>query len=1362
MAKQDPAPSSVEKQYLTVGFHSDVVWLEDQRDYARVLMGCTRQYLDGCRADELYGVFLHELTYLKPYIDTHPGEGEYIRGLIAAGRVGTGGAHSMPAETVISGEALLRNFLHGRRYHEAVLGDRPWVLHLWDVFGHVSQLPQIAAGCGFGAVIWSKDIRGARPLFYQEGPDGTRLLVRRVSYGFSERGMAGDLEHLRSCLLEAASLGLPADLRLDCNDFRPPRSWIIGRCQELRELRPPIIVSGQAHRHYFQEIKAAEEQGRLFIPVTARDFEWHHQGTGVAHIDLKIANRLAENALVNAEKFATVASQLGARYPWEALDKGWRQLLFAQHHDAITGPCCDRSYFDLLNGYREALELAEEVLNRALTYLAGGVNTARSGQRDLAALVVFNPLNWERTDLVETEIVLPRAVQSFALESAAGEPVPFEVVDAQPGGGRVRRASLRFLATVPSFGYAVYYVVPSTAPLPMVRRLRAADLVELENEFYRLTISAQAGGGIVSLYDKQLRRELINSEVGPGNELISIEEDFTHHPEPPWELMTKLGGRRYHSRHYKARLQVWQGPVSSRVQVRGPFKDCRRVQEIVLLRGLRRIEFTLELQRYRGHDHLHVIAFPVRVAGAVPVFDDRFSCLVKRKSRGYLDFRTWQWRNYSGCGARRLYQWLDLSGSVLLRFGDGQAINVGSTSIVIRPQREAEEIAYALQSALIGKGVPCTIFYDDGERSRRAGLPHEDSTMPRESPNEDLPWGTSFRFLLDVGETNTYLRELLRKLPAQVVAAWRQERRRTGVGARLVKEEGIELELWEDPPPYPWPPLPTLIISASSWDDLRAAVHNLAHQIARAAVAHLPSQLNAAGELAWEDHGVALLNRGTPLGAVENNDTLALILMHAVRWSRAHLDFRPVAEHKTHRFEYALYPHPGNWRAGRVPWAAYEYNNRLLAVQSDPGPGFWPNQMSFLTCEPLGSEAWPAAGSWALAAASPQAPAHGAGGAAQGAQPTAPPAREEPAAPAANGQGASTGQPQSHPTSELPAVQGQAKAWAPPIMTALKPAGFPLAGYDPLPLGRPEEIVVRCYEPTGVGTAMRLRWFAGLQRAQRTNFLEQPQEELSLTDGAVPVELGGFKIETLRLAAIPPSVQLGQEELGRRLEPGQPVYFAHWEHNLGAEPLAFSPIGISLRGDVQLDTHVPQGGYTVNPLTLGLVNNLSVPVAGKVEFELPEGWRTLPQEVTYALEPRSSVTVPVTLLFESPLRRGAVKARLSHEGQTYEAVLEVGPPARLQWDVRPVRGSVLVRLRSDYPQAIEVDAFAVVPHELWGEMVEGAALGEVSPRYQRLVVPAGGRVQWRLAAPAGVAGWLCVKLAYHGRVEYKQVRLPAR
>ena len=60
-----------------------------------------------------------------------------------------------------------------------------------------------------------------------------------------------------------------------------------------------------------------------------------YTGKDVSYIDTKQANRDAENAVLDAERFAVFAGLLGgATYPQAALDKAWVQLAYGAHHDA--------------------------------------------------------------------------------------------------------------------------------------------------------------------------------------------------------------------------------------------------------------------------------------------------------------------------------------------------------------------------------------------------------------------------------------------------------------------------------------------------------------------------------------------------------------------------------------------------------------------------------------------------------------------------------------------------------------------------------------------------------------------------------------------------------------------------------------------------------------------------------------------------------------------------------------------------------------------------------------------------------------------------------------------------------------------
>ncbi|MBD3176898.1 MAG: hypothetical protein GF320_17095, partial [Armatimonadia bacterium] len=784
--------------YLVPGFHSDVVWLEDQRDYAVALLGDMDQNLQICRADPAYGVFLHELTYMKPYLDIHPETRDELRRLIRQKRVGTGGSHSQPTEAVISGEGIVRNILYGRLFHEGQLGDKPRIYMPWDVFGHSAQLGQILRKTRFDACIWSKDIRGALAVFNHLALDGRPFLFKRMAYSFDAWEPQRFFDLIDAFYEEIESLGLSSDCRLDATDFKPPSSWFAGRCKALADGDHRIIVSGKGHEMWLDETLDDIKQDRARIPTTARDYEWHHQGTALSRIEFKIANRLAENTLISAEKLATFAWVLGADYPDRALDKAWRQVLYNQHHDGITGPCCDRAYLDLMLGYREALELSSEVLWRAGTALAEAVDTSSlmPGGRQL---VVFNTLNWSRAEPVKVRVDFEKPTRGFEVTGPNGK-VPAQLVtDERSEDGLLLAAEILFQPEkVPGIGYATYEVAPKATEPP---REESVPGTTIENEFYRVTADP-SHGGLVSIYDKKAKREVIDTDKGFGNELVALEEKPDRR-EPGWECYTTGPKRR--GREYAARVTAYRGPVGQRLVVKGEMKDCGREQIVRLYDGVPRIDFETRLLDYQGEHDLFVVTFPTTVEGAEPVFEERFGATVKRKSRGKLDYRFHQWRNYSDCGARRAHQWIDLSGSAWINFDDGCSVALGMTNIVTGHGEAAAKACGLLQQALVRCGVPVTPSYDDCDWPRRESLPVEDSLMPPPDDfNRDLNLGTSFRIALREGGDNTYAERVLSQLdPADREAA----------DAVLAQKGGGALLLLDRDVPSDWPPLPVLIVA---------------------------------------------------------------------------------------------------------------------------------------------------------------------------------------------------------------------------------------------------------------------------------------------------------------------------------------------------------------------------------------------------------------------------------------------------------------------------------------------------------------------------------------------------------------------
>lgn len=1263
--------------YVVPGFHSDVVWLEDQRDYAVSLLGNMHQNLQILRIDPHYGVFLHELTYLKPYLDTHPEALPEVRCWVAEGRIGTGGSHSQPTETVIGGEGIVRNILYGRWYHEGVLGDQPWIYMPWDVFGHTAQLAQILRKSRFRGCIWSKDIRGALAVFWHLALDGQPLLFKRMGYWFPNSDPDTFLKAIDDFFQEMRSLGFTADCRLDCVDFKPPTAWLAGRCAELAEREHAVIISGIGHEQWFEHAFRQHEEHTVSIPVTARDYEWHHQGTGLSRIELKIANRLAEQSLHQAEFFATVAHLLGAEYPDKALDKAWRQLLFNQHHDGIAGPSCDRSYLDMMAGFRNALELAHDVRTRSLRYICDQTDTAYTAPPPtVIALQVHNALNWSRTDAVRVKLRFPKPVSGFRIEDSEGNVVPCQLESPTLPRLPLSEAEVTLLAQdIPPMGFRTYRVV-ETDSLPPVPKLVPGYTIE--NEFFRVTADPQMGGGLSSIFDKVAGREVLNPQAGPGNEVVALLEKADR-AEPAWECYTL--GPKWFSREYAATVQAWQGLVQSRLVIRGEMRSCEREQVVMLTKGVARIDFATQLQRYRGENELFVVTFPVRVQNAEPVFEERYGAVTKRKSKGKLDFRFHQWRNFSECGARHACQWVDLSGAAWIRFADGQRRPFGMCHLVTSHHPASVQAAYALQRALIRKGVPCTPVYDDFDAPRRIGLPVEDTILPLpDNPNEDLSLGMSLRVVFSLSGDNTYLSDLLARLPEAQAGL-----------LRAILSEGQGIALVEDPDmPDGWPALPVLVISARDETALQEMVTHLVAQIEQTATIALPANTNLVPKpLPADDYGVALINTGNVLNSVENDDTMVLFLMHTAAWGGTpwgkpdRLPFVFIPEHKTHLFRYSLYPHAGDWRTAQVARVGWEVNNPLQTVQGMLHAGPLPLDHSFL--------------------------------------------------------------------------QAEAKQ---AILTAIKPADNPTGRFEPHSVdAETKGVAVRLYDPTGFGDTVSLRWHSGLSAVHHANLLEEPLADLPLQSDTALFTLDSFAIETFLLKPKPFAPKGGRRVLGEVVEPVQPVYVRYWQHNLGADPIGYLPVAVSLRGTVQTGIHIRQGGVTINTLEVGVVNNLRDRHAvGTVRLIVPDGWHTVPAEIPFDLPAGESGLWKMLLCFDTPRRTGVVRAQLEWDGQTYEDILEVGREYLPDWEVRLERNALVVRLHNRLDDRINGAVQVITPLETWGDAVGMYRLTAGGKHTQGFSLHPDERTEIRFEGerPPG-RGFLIVKVMAHGRVEYRML-----
>ncbi|MFB3785939.1 MAG: hypothetical protein ACE15F_06170 [bacterium] len=933
------------------GFHADPVSRRTQAEYIEHSLSLVRQYLLACRADPYYGVFLSEIDYLKPYLDLFPEEKAWITRLVKQERCATGGTYNHPDETLIGGEALIRNFLIGSHFHISATGSRSPVYIAWDVPGHIPQLPQILSQCGFEALVFSRidptdpgrKIPGVPDLFLWRAPNGAAVYAQRIPFEQNAAEVLGEQARRFLEALQADFPALNAALFLDSGTMRVPRPTILGRCRDLAKDEPALVVTGDSATKYFSCVHTLMKSGKLELLPVSRGLTSCNAAAALTRMDLKIANRLLENALFEAEVWGAAALLHGIPYPSPALDYAWRQLLFCQHHEGISGQCTDIVFADLLDTLREALDTAIQERQSLLTKIAR--LAATQPEPDEEQVLLFNSLPWMREGIVRQWIDIHGPLENRILTDDFGKPVQFEIEQVTEAAGDAPAQALAVWveSDLPPTGYIKKKFTPRVEiHAPFLQESQSQTWIE--NDFLRLEIDPERGGGIVSLVDKESGKEFINTRHPlPANSIVALaqKEDVD-----PALVSPRIPDDWWDSGRVPAAIKYLEGPVTRRLLIRrnGP-GPCNVIQELRIYRELPYIDCYTILEDYPGNGNeagesggenpqsgefvrrdLFLAAFPLDLPGSLPVLEDRFYARVSRRGLGGLESRkdspapAYQ-PAWSSC-----YRWVDVSWALLVRFMNGK--------------EEVSTLAVGPAEAVTNRGCHSTIHHKLMMHLARHGVP----CAPRFDTDETGadPFHHVCSFTLGTVEENAFTNRVLERNPEA-----------KDYYERNLKEFGYVFLAAPDDPKTPTRSRPVFIFAGKTEALLAQAVDDMI----QATITHrweCPVTACFLGERERvEDFGFALLNRGTTLCGLEDDGALVMALMHTAPYPSPQtpwpFDF---AEQKTHLFQYRLIPHAGEWRHADIPRRAMEYNHEPYALSAPAGEGSLRSRASFFSIEP--------------------------------------------------------------------------------------------------------------------------------------------------------------------------------------------------------------------------------------------------------------------------------------------------------------------------------------------------------------------------------------------------------------------------
>ncbi|MBO5069933.1 MAG: hypothetical protein J6C37_06180 [Roseburia sp.] len=446
-------------------------------------------------------------------------------------------------------ESMARHILYTKKYLSELLTisvDNIEIDFEPDTFGHGGNVPEILQQ---GGVRYYYHCRGndQEELYRWRAPSGAEVLALRDPQWYYLREMDYHIawhvpgfcarNHVKSALRfygVGDHGGGPS--RRDIERILDMQTWPL----------MPTIVFSRLHDFFH-----AMEEGRELAPVVERELNFIFTGCYTAQSRLKQANRHGEDRLYDSEALCAMASAAGCDLSaMPSVEPAWRNILFNQFHDIITGSCVreakerglgrfqDACAIGLANSKRAMLEMGKLIATDAFSWEKDASSLAESGGHGygswkgasgsaafsvngpanasgrVRAYTLFNTTPYERQELVELTIWdWTEPLEATIVCAEDGKPMVFDVLETDKTYWHHKFSVVSFVATVPAFGYQNYYVKAADLPAnremyfegPRMHRQTDAPIV-LENELIR-AVFRQDSMELISLLDKSTGQE---------------------------------------------------------------------------------------------------------------------------------------------------------------------------------------------------------------------------------------------------------------------------------------------------------------------------------------------------------------------------------------------------------------------------------------------------------------------------------------------------------------------------------------------------------------------------------------------------------------------------------------------------------------------------------------------------------------------------------------------------------------------------------------------------------------------------------------------------------------------------------------
>lgn len=611
-----PAMASACEMTAVGHAHIDVGWLWPIRESIRK---AARTYSSQLRLIDEYPGYVFGgsqpqlFAFMKEY---YPELFERVKKAVKAGRIEPQGGMWVEADgNIISGESMIRQFMHGKNFFKDEFGFEVKSLWLPDVFGYSAALPQIIkkSGCDYfltQKISWNKTNDFPYHSFIWEGIDGTKVLTHfPPENNYNAFCTADETMRAQNRYAQADVAPIMMSLFGIGDGGGGPNYDHIERAKRIRNLEGcPKYEFGTSASFFKKLEKYADKlplwRGELYLEM--------HRGTLTTQARTKLNNRRLEQNLAALE---FVASALPLKdYPAAELDCIWKDMLCMQFHDIIPGSSIHMVYENAEKHHADDLAEVAALAEKRL---------AKLGRKKKNAILAVNSLSCPYKD----SVTVPDDWAGFMAVSPDGFQAPVQKTDK----GCVALVSL------PSSSISTI-----TRGKAAAAKCSASAKHVLENSLVRYEFDK--AGHLVSAFDKEMQREIFIDDTF-GNDISLINDRPNLYDA--WDVdITKDDERSWAPENVKL-SKVMSGPVVSEMTMSSGIQHSTIVQTVSLRSDSKRLDFVTKVNWNEKHKLLRV-KFPVAILAQDAAFDIQYGI-----TRRPLNTNTsWEAAKFEVCGHR--------------------------------------------------------------------------------------------------------------------------------------------------------------------------------------------------------------------------------------------------------------------------------------------------------------------------------------------------------------------------------------------------------------------------------------------------------------------------------------------------------------------------------------------------------------------------------------------------------------------------------------------------------------------------------------------------------------------------------------